>query len=1627
MSFIIGDESNCPSDSCISVSDAFYQLEDSSLAGQMVEIDFSSSSFALGAVHGDSATTRRLAGMASGVMPHVTLNNLTLASKIIIRGDNAIFQGEASSPASVFTIMRGAPPVIFQGLQFVGSAVAPAITADGEVSVVDCLFQGNQGSALHIRGGTATVISSQFVSNGAPSVSHGGAIRVTNDVGRPKVLISDSKFVANSAAYGGAIAVTGALVTVEYSTFEGNIAKYDGGALHTLDADIRLGNKTQFLANAARQGRTSMVQSGLFAYILPAPLGTWLPNVVSCTLARIPCNFVANASCDPSSQPVSDTQPCEAEFRDQALTNLARGPLNDDFPFPCAPGLLGASHVIEDQDGPDCSGICPPGFFCPLGSTEPQVCGRGMFCSQGSPAPTPCRDGSFGENKSLGSQDECFDCPAGSFCSGGQRIQCAVGTYNALPSMATSLDCTLCPLHSTTRKGGAQNISECVCNPGFARILSPNGDVTCECLAGFGIDTTQQVLRCDECRLGTFKPTVGNTGCTTCALDHSTTATLASTTEDACACGRIQRRAQYPSSKLRPLNRFHSGPLVFAGVCDVGFYFTIENGTRRCKACGKASLSGNRATTCNVSGVTLERIPVAHGFYRQRSASEFIRPCLAPDLCRGGDDATDAQCAHGHSGPYCSVCRPNFTFSEASQVCVLCREQGVSGLLIIIGIAVGLSLLAALYQSRFRVGAIECLETLWEDGPAWLEERLRELLHCLFVPIKRLLSMRLFGGSEDMRRESQSRYAESIASRSCHAESISLPPSPPVTPIRRTSGDPSPIRCVFHNALGHGSSVPSNAAPPLVASSSQEPNSSLRPADVAVASPTIRSILSGQLRVPSCSCQLSGRRRTISSASPQDGDVFHRSQGATINAQPHGKPSLLSYFQSRSFLGNPELSPSASSVHSSSAKPPASPSSTPELVTSRASARWDAPTVAAGVSPPPSSGIVSFLQSRSPRNRSLPGFAASSGVSPSLQPIDVEDQSRTQTATCSVSGRLRELSCFRARSNRRSTISSASAQDGYGRRRTISGASAQDGGVACSKSETSVTQAPAGWGASPPAPSGIFSSLQGKNSRGRRPQSASVSVSSLPPLEHSASEMRPAALSCSADEFERVRLSMVRRCGEDWDRPVVTRTSQACSCSCADLGSPTSISGARQDWPDLVGDRQSNASSADVPPARKSSVEGSGCGHNILTEPIIQAASNPRTGEQSRGSPMKRLRALKLTRAIRVKGESSVAPAKASSSQARVRKGGIIRIRSNTALKRRANKLNFLVNGFRRIGVKLRILVSLYQILSDFGLVFAIPYPPIYNQVLAWFASITKLSFAPELECIMSIDYRHTLIMTTALPTILIGLLVTIMIASDRWIRSRAQESSPGRGGSALSKLASVPEDGRSSSIRPALDHGGQMRDAEKASEPKKNLAGALPELCANAAFIVIFLVYPNVSRVIFSYFVCDTWDESGEDGSSVLRVDMSLNCQSPEYQALYPYAVVQMIIYPIGVPVFFAVVLFRHRRQLHQLRSLELICFAESQRRDLRTQLQNRVRGATESVILTQVANRARQESLLLPGKSVEDEVVEDANQQIAAATVELEKLSEKLPPIIQRLTAGYEMRCFAFEVFEWCAEGGN
>jgi len=77
----------------------------------------------------------------------------------------------------------------------------------------------------------------------------------------------------------------------------------------------------------------------------------------------------------------------------------------------------------------------------------------------------------------------------------------------------------------------------------------------------------------------------------------------------------------------------------------------------------------------------------------------------------------------------------------------------------------------------------------------------------------------------------------------------------------------------------------------------------------------------------------------------------------------------------------------------------------------------------------------------------------------------------------------------------------------------------------------------------------------------------------------------------------------------------------------------------------------------------------------------------------------------------------------------------------------------------------------------------------------------------------------------------------------------------------------------------------------------------------------VLYVMVPAASQVTFKTFACETLDDEKKEGATVrmLRNDYSIDCDGAAHIYAQTFAVVMILVWPIGVPLFFSVLLFRH------------------------------------------------------------------------------------------------------------------
>jgi hypothetical protein len=188
-------------------------------------------------------------------------------------------------------------------------------------------------------------------------------------------------------------------------------------------------------------------------------------------------------------------------------------------------------------------------------------------------------------------------------------------------------------------------------------------------------------------------------------------------------------------------------------------------------------------------------------------------------------------------------------------------------------------------------------------------------------------------------------------------------------------------------------------------------------------------------------------------------------------------------------------------------------------------------------------------------------------------------------------------------------------------------------------------------------------------------------------------------------------------------------------------------------------------------------------------------------------------------------------------------------------------------------------------------------------------------------------------------------------------------------------------------------------------------------------SFFVLFILYPGISSLVFKALQCDTFDGVGEDGHSFLRADFSIDCVrwpavkrhyggtqfllrvanhtpqqgSPLYTGfMLPYALVMVAVYPVGVPLYFALILLRNKESLNALQRVELSITTEKKRAHLGTFLKGRARREYQPEI-------------------------DEAEERMAYLQAEYDTKRNGMPTVLRKLTSGYEMKTYWFGVLPY------
>ena len=83
----------------------------------------------------------------------------------------------------------------------------------------------------------------------------------------------------------------------------------------------------------------------------------------------------------------------------------------------------------------------------------------------------------------------------------------------------------------------------------------------------------------------------------------------------------------------------------------------------------------------------------------------------------------------------------------------------------------------------------------------------------------------------------------------------------------------------------------------------------------------------------------------------------------------------------------------------------------------------------------------------------------------------------------------------------------------------------------------------------------------------------------------------------------------------------------------------------------------------------------------------------------------------------------------------------------------------------------------------------------------------------------------------------------------------------------------------------------------------KKSMRDTFTNRVLQFTMWIVLLIYPPISRRAIEYFRCSEY----YDGKSYLVKDFTIECWNGKHKDNLIYGIIAVIIYPIGIPAFFA------------------------------------------------------------------------------------------------------------------------
>jgi hypothetical protein len=224
---------------------------------------------------------------------------------------------------------------------------------------------------------------------------------------------------------------------------------------------------------------------------------------------------------------------------------------------------------------------------------------------------------------------------------------------------------------------------------------------------------------------------------------------------------------------------------------------------------------------------------------------------------------------------------------------------------------------------------------------------------------------------------------------------------------------------------------------------------------------------------------------------------------------------------------------------------------------------------------------------------------------------------------------------------------------------------------------------------------------------------------------------------------------------------------------------------------------------------------------------------------------------------------------------------------------------------------KMKIMIATYQIVVDTSTSLNVNFPTMFRSFLSVF-SVLNFDFfnVVALGCTTyDLNYLHELYVITLLP-IGISLLLVLLFCIERCLYHMKRNFYP------LTNLTQIDN---------AVGDERSGRGEDKDEDPDVQLNKSRNRYL-NIFLYLTYLVLPSVTTTIFRTFLCtniDPRNEDSEQSDRYLTADMSISCEDPNYYTAWYYALAMIAVYPIGIPLFYMVLLYQVRDEIGNRKDL--------------------------------------------------------------------------------------------------------